>query len=285
VVSRLIALSVDLYKAGKNMTKHIKANWGHIGLRLLGWSFLLWLFVLVVASFRNEHVRAQQYHADLIKYGTQLQEYNATIAEYRQELKNYYGELVNLSSSGTIPADVSIVTVKTNTEQIGNEIEYTYQINNQPVSNNEIVELYLFDQNTLFSEIREDDLSHDDVGNKTDKLRFSLSELSTGVSVTQDISVHESYGRDAGNTARYRVTYTLQLHDALNTKAKTVDNEPEYPKVTKPLRPERTDVKIRWYFVLTHDWLTKLSAIVVACLFAFLIIRQTVTEVSENKNH
>lgn len=254
-------------------------------MRILGWCVLLFVLTLILASSRAEHVRYLQYKAALARYEIQENAYNTAIADYRQELRAYYDDASSsrLPSSGELKVRVSISTVKTNQQKIGNEIRYTYKINGHAVSSGGKATVYLDQQNTVFTEIREDDPSYDDVGSASDTLQFSLAQLNDGVSVTQNISVHEAYGPDAGNIATYRVVYQLRLEEPLDPQSKTAGSEPAYPQLSKPVKPKLGNERIKWYFVLANDCFTQIVVIAAACLFAILTIKKTVSEIKANR--
>lgn len=266
---------------GQNIKRGI---WCSLILRIMGWGVLLCIFISIITLYRSEHVQERRYNEALNTYSLDLQKYNKAFSDYEDSLHDYYDDVVNacgISSSGSLLVDVTISTEKTNTEHIGNEISYKYEINSQSVHNGGQAYIYLFNKNTIFSEIRDDDPSSDDVGDANDELIFSPSQLNNGTSVAQNVSVHESYGRDAGNTATYSVVFTIKLHNRINTQS--IGKEPVYPQIAKPAKPELSQDKLNWYIVLAEDWFTKTCVIILACIFAFLTIRKSLTDVKEFK--
>lgn len=258
--------------------------WRNLILRIIGWGILLCIFTLIITSYRSEYIQKQRYNEALQVYSAKLQQYNQAIADYEQNLQNYYDKVAaayGISRSGTLLVDVSISTEKTNTEKIGNEIHYKYEINNKSVYDGGKSYIYPFSKNTIFCEIWDEDPSSDDIGNATDELLFSPSQLNNGTLVTQNISVHESYGRDAGNTATYRVVFTIRLHSTIDTQS--IAKAPVYPQVTEPIKPELRTEKLRWYVVYSEDWFTEICIIILALVFSFLTIRKTRSDIDGRK--
>jgi len=95
---------------------------------------------------------------------------------------------------------------------IGNEWSYNYFINGEGIKSKEIAEVSSKHDMVVEAVFCEDDPTYDDYGraSTTIELFYSSGRPKSHMSFSQDISVHETRGRGAGSSAKYKVDYTLE---------------------------------------------------------------------------
>ncbi|MBR2896379.1 MAG: hypothetical protein IKC04_00625 [Oscillospiraceae bacterium] len=229
---------------------------------------LLIAIMYLVLNARKENTQKTVYEELLQKFEASQNE----IIMYNRRMAKKYG----LSSKGYIPASVTINAKKTNSESIGNEIIHLYKINGVSVFDGDVVQFRLFNTNTFFSEIRESDPSNDDVGNSVDERLCTISDLNDGIVIKQNISVHESHGKRAGNTATYTVTYRAVLNKKIPLSSQDLREEPK-----KQTRPELKNISITRGQVLKQDGYSRYIAVALIIVLSLWIIgkytRETAT--------
>ena len=247
-------MSRKTYASAKNSTiiQNAIFNTFLLGLGLL-------FFAGLISSLREDYYVEKIYQEEVRLYNEELDHYNETNEKYQKELREYKSFLIKNCSvphSGNVLASVTIKSERTNNQSIGGEIDYEYAINDETVDNNSQVYINLFKENSFSAEIRERDPSSDDVGVSTTDVFFSASTFNHGESVHLDVSVHEHYGKSAGNTAKFRVTFFIQPITPVISSTGHIISPPTMPKMSRPITPDRESISLSLSQVFFSDWLS-----------------------------
>ena len=230
-----------------------------------------WLVVLIVLLLLAVNSRTPDVEKAL---ENQRHEENLRAAEnYKNELieyNKYLLEKYNLNKQGHVSVKVTIHTEKTNKESIGNEISYLYLINGSAVRSGDTVTLNALKPVEIFTEIRDSDPSSDDVGDAFYEEVVLVNNLSKGTKISQNIDVHERYGADAGNTAKYKVTYELKLANPINISSKDSSMAP--PRRQIPQSIERPDIDISLWQTIQYDKVSQKIILGGCCVFLVLTV-------------
>lgn len=166
------------------------------------------------------------YENNIEKYTENLETYNNALGQYNAQVEaaNQYNE------SGIVPVNVSVSSVQTNDQKIGNEIYYIYKINDQEISNSDTIKISVKTPTTFFSYVEDNAEKYPDRGSVTDQIQLTLEDLMSGYTLKQQMSAHETYGKFAGNTATFETTYKLNIDPNFTTEITVSEpNEPAKP--------------------------------------------------------
>lgn len=202
---------------------------------------LSFFFVIIGTPVINNKLE-NKYREDRAIYEEEMRLYEEDLKLYNQHQKAVY----QYTNYNIVLCDVGTSAWQSGGGGIGNEIYYTFKINDDIVYDGDVVGITLDKPVKFWGEVVEDD-TLPDVGRVSYSTTFSLAELKGGSWVELYPSAHETRGPDAGNTAHFTMKFDIEAVDGFDTKITMTAPE-------KPIEPEKLEIKFWQVFNIPKWW-------------------------------
>lgn len=222
-------------------------------------------------------VRMSLHEKAVNRYQAALEQQETANRKYQEELQQYYIDArlaMGLDENGWL-----LVSVDTSRKAvyrsgpIGWQVRLDSYINGTLVEEGKEIEVQVYADNEIESQLTEIDSSVNDVGTKISNIFLTPQQLSNGKVFSHEVTVSENRGRYAGNYLTMQVTYIIKAVNPLNLKALENLEKPHPPAETDLKEPSIHDIPDNYLYTATHNTLGQIVLILLIAALCWYTVK------------